>query len=236
MASRLTLFILLYLCCLTFVRAEPLVLAMPHFPPFTYLDEWGNPAGIGYQKVKQTLDKAGIDFRVEAVPNYGRALAETRRGNVDGFFIASQNDERDTVAEFSGRLMDNPWSWYYWRNNHQELCQQTITTIMNTNTHRWLKSQQCPQIKPSNTPDELVHLLLKQKVSAVFIAQVVMHKALLNAGLSQDYFAERVEINKPVGIYISHQKLKQSPALMSRIQRVIQTDTQAAQQTPTRTQ
>jgi len=222
MASRLTLFIWLNLCCLTLARAEPLVLAMPHFPPFTYLDEWGNPAGMGYQKVKQTLDKAGIDFRVEAVPNYGRALAETRRGNVDGFFIASQNAERDTIAEYSGGILNNPWSWYHWPENSQNLCQQAVTTILNTNTHRWLKRQQCRAIKPSNTPDELVHLLLKRKVSSVFVAQVVMHKALLNAGLSADHFSERVEINKPVGIYISHQTLKQQPELMLQVRRAIQ--------------
>lgn len=222
MASRLALSITLYLCCLLSASAETLVLAMPHFPPFTYLDEWGNPAGDGYQKVKQTLDKAGIAFRIEAVPNYGRALAETRLGNVDGFFIASQNKERDAVAEFSGRLMDNPWSWYYWPENGQNLCQQAVTTILNTNTHRWLKSNNCLLIKPSQTPDELVHLLLKRKVSAVFVAQVVMHKALQNAGLNSDHFSERVEINKPVGIYISHQTLKQQPKLMLQVRRAIQ--------------
>lgn len=202
-------------------QAEPLILAMPHFPPFTYLDEWGNPAGIGYEEVSHVLKKAKIDFTVEPVPNYGRALAETRLGNVDGFFIASQNAERDAVADFSGGMMDNPWSWYHWPDEQGDLCQQSIATILNTNTHRWLQARGCPLLYPEKTPQQLVQLLLKRKIHSVFIAREVMHKALTDAGIPLNHFAEQVEVIRPVGLYLSHKVIAADPLLMPTIRQVI---------------
>jgi hypothetical protein len=213
--------------------SQALTLAMPLFPPFTHQDEWGNPQGHGYLAVKQLLDRANIRFDVRIVPNYGRALAETRSGQVDGFFLASRNSQRDAIAEFSGAIVDNPWSWFSWSQPSATAtatppvppatptCSDTIATLINTNTHQWLSGRNCGRIYPVHSSDELVHLLLQRKVDRVFVSQPVMLSALQRAGVEAEHVHQQVETVRSFGLYLSHTLIRQQPQLMKRIQQVL---------------
>lgn len=207
-------------------ESRTLTLAMPLFPPFTHQDEWGNPQGHGYLAVKQLLERANIRFVVRVVPNYGRALAETRSGQVDGFFLASRNEQRDAVAEFSGAIVDNPWSWFSWSQTPTPTpktltCSDTIATLINTNTHQWLSGRNCGHIHPVHSSDELVYLLLQHKVDRVFVSQPVMLNALQRAGVTAEHLHQQVETVRSFGLYLSHTLIRQQPQLMERIQQLL---------------
>ncbi|MEI8638636.1 transporter substrate-binding domain-containing protein [Vibrio coralliilyticus] len=84
---------------------------LPDFPPYTTIDEQGKPTGIGIDKVLPILSSIGVEYTVTVSSNHGRALSELRKQRSDGFFMASQNEERDKYAVFSEPVMSNRWVW-----------------------------------------------------------------------------------------------------------------------------
>ncbi len=86
-------------------------LEVPEYPPFTKLEN-GQPSGMGLVKVEQILKRANVNYVItRVVPNHKRALENLKNGAVDGFFLASRNEERDADAVFSDKVMYNNWVW-----------------------------------------------------------------------------------------------------------------------------
>jgi polar amino acid transport system substrate-binding protein len=117
---------------------------LPVFPPYTF-EKDGKIQGIAVELVGQILKEAGIQYTIDLVPNYGRAIANVKIGLSDGFFLASQNSERDNIAVFSNPVTNNNWCWFYPVNSKLDpkdgefKANAKVGTILNANTHKWLK-------------------------------------------------------------------------------------------------
>ncbi|UXD86464.1 substrate-binding periplasmic protein [Thalassolituus hydrocarboniclasticus] len=209
--------LLLLLLCGNPAQARPLTLAMPYFPPYSYLNAEGQPDGTGVIRLQQLLTIAGIEYRIVPVPNYGRALAELEAGDVDGFFIASPNNKRSEYAHFFGPLMLNRWSWFYFVGKKPVLCQSPTVTIINTNTQYWLEQQGCGPLHTVHQAADLISLLTDGRVSAAFVARKVMREEIRRQGLPATLFTEQPELVQPFGLYIAHSVLQEQPALARKI-------------------
>jgi hypothetical protein len=136
--------ILLSVLCINVSYAN-LKLLMPDFPPYTF-KAGEHFSGIGFDKVKQIMDDTGIDYSVDIVTDYGRLVYSTKENLSDGFFLATQNKERDSFAVFTLPIMTNKWSWFTFAdsplnpNSADFINKAKIGTFINTNTHKWLQA------------------------------------------------------------------------------------------------
>ncbi|PKF61631.1 hypothetical protein CW745_09915 [Psychromonas sp. psych-6C06] len=207
--------------------ATSLRLVIPQFPPYTS-EEKGIFSGIGINLIDRVMKDIGIDYQLRVTPNYARALGEVVRGQADGFFLASENEQRNEVAVFSEPLLINHWSWFFAPNKQLDPTSNSfkstanVATIHGSNTHVWLTKQGYQSITKSNSGYMFPRLLLeKKRIDAVFLASVVFRKELEFYGYKSSDYVEVVEKSKPFGIYISKEYLKKYPDFMSKLNNAI---------------
>ncbi|WP_158224576.1 substrate-binding periplasmic protein [Agaribacterium haliotis] len=209
------------------VSAETLRLVFAEFAPYQYMHE-GQATGRGVTAIREIIERdLGLELSLDMYPNYGRAVKATEQGKADGFFLASQNSERDAIAEFSLPVMFNNWSWFFHRRNVLDNTQPQfhrmvrVATLLHTNTHKWLEKNSFRHIMPVMKPSLLPTLLELERVDAVFLAEVVFSAEVEALGLQADDFVQVVEVAKPFGIYISKRYLAEHPDFMSKLNAAI---------------
>lgn len=212
------------------ISAKPLNLVLPNFPPYSYSQNQ-QVKGIAVELVQPVLDKMGIEYQLTLVKDYGLAVNLVKTGMADGFFLASQNSRRDKIAQFSTPVMINRWCWYMLPNNKLNPKDKLnfrfnaeIGTIGKTNTERWLIKQGYPIKAAPVSSKALARLLLDRKINTAFVAEKVFDQAL---GFERHNVTKIVAIEKPFGIYISHDYLRQHPDFMLKLNQAIQSQSQA---------
>lgn len=200
-------FLITLLLFSTLLGKDTLHFVVPSFKPFTYREE-ETFQGIGIERVRSIFETLRIPITITLVPNYGRAVEETRSGRYDGFFAASQNEERDNVAHFCAPLFYNRWSWFHLQESTLKpqtpefLEKARIATHVNTNTHKWLKANDFSVAYATNL-SSLVPLLIKKKVDAIFLAEEVFNGLLEEADIAPYTIIQTIESTRPMGLYLS---------------------------------
>lgn len=201
-------------------------LVVPNFPPYTY-QENENVQGIGVEHIKDIFHSISTPFTIRLVPNYGRAVSEVREGKADGFFLASQNSERDSIAQFSEPVVVNNWCWFTPKGSSIDVYstqfkkEAKIATPLNSNTHQWLKENGYRIPFPVNNTDLYIKLIKRKKVDAIFIAEKVFLLQLAKEKTPVTTYSKKIEVSRDFGIYISHKTLEKNPQLMNKINSAI---------------
>ena len=208
-------------------HATPLRLVVPQFPPYTSESD-GDFSGVGIELIEQLMLDMEIEYQLRSTPNYARALGELIRGQADGFFLASENSQRNNVAVFSEPLLINHWSWFLAQDStippdsSAFKAMTKVGTIHGSNTNKWLIEHNYNVTSKANSAALLPVLLLdKKRVDAVFLASLVFRKELALHGYSSDKYIEIVEQSKPFGIYISKEYLENNPGFMEKLNSAI---------------
>lgn len=209
------------------VMAAPLRLAVPQFPPYTSMDN-GQFSGVGIELVDQVLKVLDQPYQYISVPNYARALAELRRGRIDGFFLASENEQRNLLAEFSEPLMINRWLWFMRPDDERDprsesfKRQAQVASLLGSNTSVWLLKHNYQVMMKASTIKELPPLLLRlNRIDAVFLAEKVFKQELTLQGYTEKDYRVVEQISKPFGLYISKSYIAHHPDFMSQLNEAI---------------
>ncbi len=227
MISRFFLLAVTLLISLKSYSFEDMFFIVPVFPPYTQLDSDSLPSGIGTDAVKQVLDSMGVNYTITISSNHGRALQEVRKQHSDGFFMASQNSERDKYAEFSEPLMSNRWVWVIRQENAQNFNpsdpmfkkRSTVASLLNTNTHHWLKVSGFTSVHAATSVRSLKDKLDSGTITAILIAEMTF---LDTVNQISDYEII-LEQEKEFGLYISKHFLSDNPGFMSKLNQAIRT-------------
>ncbi|MBN2429697.1 MAG: transporter substrate-binding domain-containing protein [Deltaproteobacteria bacterium] len=203
-----------------------IILAVPKFEPYTNIEN-EEIQGRGGTLVKIVLDNMEIRYSLKQVPNYGRAFKETENGRADGFFLATQNKERDNIAVFSEPVLFNRWSWFFtadrymdpWTPNFKTTA--LVGTALHTNTQLWLEKNGYQRINPILKFKKLPLLLTNKRLDAVFLSESVFLNSVSEAKLSSSRFKMKLQEEKPFGIYISKKFLKKNPGFMKQLNEAI---------------
>ena len=207
---------------------DTLELIIPNFKPYTYYQDH-EFKGIGVDKIKKIFALMNVPYSLSLAPNYGRAVDELKKGRVDGLFLASENEERNSIAEFSTPLMLNRWSWFLPQGSEMHPSHPSfklnanIATSLNTNTHKWLKRN---HYRVSYAPSDiraLPKMLIKKRINVVFLAERVFLESCKEQGVDPKVFIQIVEVEKPFGIYIAQAYLDRHPSFMKKLNEAIKT-------------
>jgi polar amino acid transport system substrate-binding protein len=225
--------IILLLCSAALVKSQTLfaddklVLAVPIFPPYAYIDEQQTLSGSGVEKVKQVLDAMGTNYVFKVVANHGVALDLMERGLVDGFFLATQNPARDKVGQMSAPVMYNTWSWFYLANSAlipsspEFQAKAKIGTRLNTNTYHWLLKNKYLIASHTNEASTLIHMLLNRRLDAVFLSADVFWYAYAEQGLDANLLEYEVQASLPFVCYFAKVYLTQYPGFMEKFNQLM---------------
>ena len=211
---------------LTEARAQPqLTVIVPNFPPYT-LKNNDQISGIGIELADKIFKQAGITVRYRIAPNYAKALHELEQGRADALLLASQNDERDNLAVFTKPLMINRWCWYLLNDSqlhpHDSNFKRDakISSHFKSNTHKWLIANGY-SVQPARQTNKLPQMLMRSRVDAVFLAELVFEAAMKQDKLNISQFKKHIEKEKPFGIYLSKNYLTKYPATLKSINKAI---------------
>lgn len=226
--NKKVLMLLAILISLTFTQAranEQLIVLVPNFPPYTF-EKNNKISGVGIELADKVFKKAGIKVHYRILPNYAKVLYELKQGRGDAALLMSKNVERDAIAVFTKPLMINRWCWYLPNtsqlNPHDNSFRNTamISSHFKTNTHKWLIANNY-QVNPVMELKTLPKMLMKSRVDAVFIAELVFEEAMKQDNIALNQFRKVVEIAKPFGIYISKKHLTTHPQTLQIINQAI---------------
>lgn len=204
---------------------DPLIFAVPQFPPYTYKEN-GKWQGKGFQLAIQALKTAQIDYKIRPVANYAQAFDQLKRDLVDGFFLASKNEARDNVAEFSAPVMVNKWNWYVSahivESPFSELFIQKyrVASHFKTNTHQWLVKHNY-QVEPVIELINIPTMLDKGRIDAVMLAQWVFEDAAAKTDVSTEQFRVYLHSSRDFGFYLSKKVTKANPSIMLKLNNAI---------------
>lgn len=198
-------------------------LIIPDYPPYTFKKD-GKIQGSGVEKVDKIMKEAGIKYSLEFRENYARVLKETVDGLADGFFLASQNADRDKAAVFSNPVFINRWCWFYPIDstliNPKDVNfkdKAKVGTILNSNLHQWLTKNGYKVTGSPTNAESLIKMLKADRINIVFSAESVFLDAISKLGEKPEQYKKVIQDEKPFGIYISKEYLKKNPDVMNKV-------------------
>jgi len=199
----------------------------PDFPPYTTVDSTGRNVGTGLDKIKPVLDSMGVTYTIEIGSNHGRALAELKSGRSDGFFMASQNKERDKYAVFSESVMINRWVWIVLSDQSNTFSSTPkpgylVASLLNTNTERWLTSSGFTLGHSADNIESLIAMLDSRQVNAVLVAEEVYNVRYKD----HPNYKVILQEEKEFGVYVSRIFLRRHPQFMEEFNRTIRMNRQ----------
>ncbi len=225
---RLVLCVLLYCSLMDKVMAKgELRFLMPDYPPYTY-QEQGQNKGIGYEAVATIMADLQLPFSVRLVPHFGRAAVDLQQNKVDGFFLATESAERNSMAEFSQPVLMIQWTWV-WLKQRSDLKpgaagfkhQAQVSAQTNSNAFHWLKEQHYQVTAGTTDIRGLLNLLKFKRVDAILLPELTIKTLMKQQGIDSELYNFQQEVNLPFAIYINKTYLKNNPGFMQKLNAAI---------------
>ncbi len=197
-----------------------------NFPPYAYKEN-DQIKGIGVELVAKIMRQAGVEYELELVPNYGRALHSITEAKSDGFFLASQNGERDAIAVLSLPVVINRWCWFIPADSKldpasaQFKAQARVGTHLHSNTQKWLIDANYTVTGAPSSIESLFEMSKRGRINAIFLSELVFYDAQKRAGQSGAGFTRIVHSERPFGIYISKDYLAKHPDFLAKLNKAI---------------
>ncbi|UZP67303.1 transporter substrate-binding domain-containing protein [Desulfovibrio mangrovi] len=190
-------------------------LATHNLSPYGCYDASGHFDGIAVRAVRYAFAEMGVILELRVVP-WKRAQYMFQTGDVDGFFAASKNDERDGLGVLSCTIADQQWSWYYLPHGgpvpSDSVFRQKarVASFHGANMLQWLHDEGYNVVASPPTTAELVELLERRRVDAVLANNLVMEELLRQRRNSESINVFVLKDN-PLGVYFSHSFLARYP-------------------------
>ena len=200
---------------------------MPDYPPYTY-QESGRNQGIGYEAVAAIMADIQQPFSVQLVPHFGRAIVELQQDTVDGFFLATESDERNKNAELSEPVLMIQWTWV-WLKQRTDLLPGSATFKLkaqvsaqtNSNAFRWLKEHHYQVTAGTSDIRGLLNLLKFKRVDAILLPELTIKTLMAEQEIDTALFNFQQEVNLPFAIYINKVYLQKHPEFMQQLNAAI---------------
>lgn len=232
MMNSLCKLLKIFICCGWVLAAEteakePLRMGMPDYPPYTYIQD-GSYHGFGYEAFVSIMADLQQDFKIVPEPNYGRAVKDMQNQVVDGLFLASENEERNKVAEFSAAVTYTGWSWVWLKQRSDlkpdsaEFKQNAVVSAqLNSNPYLWLMKQHYKVAGAPNNIRMLFTLLNSRRVDAILLPELTAKAVIQQEKLDPALYSIQLEIQRPFGIYISKAYIARNPEIMPKLNQAI---------------
>lgn len=196
-----------------------LVLNTDNRLPFHYLNNEKKLKGIAIELITCSLNKLGVRYEIKVMP-WSRAQESVKAGLEDGFFTASQNNDRDKYAQLSSIIVEQNWNWYLSKDitlppsTEEFKSEVKVSSWIGSKSLKWLKENNYKIMQPSKHNQELVKRLLSGRIDGVYASNIVFEKALKDADKDLTELNIVKGLYKPMGVYFSRKYLEKNPGFM----------------------
>lgn len=186
--------------------------------PYGCYTEDGRFDGYAIRVIRYALEKMDVRLELVVVP-WERAQYLARIGDVDGFFAASQNADRDSRGTMSAIIAEQKWNWYLLKSNPLDPTdpefkrKARVSSFIGANMLKWLQKNDYTVSSPPRTTDDLLSMLLFKRFDAALANNLVMDNLLEKRNLA--YLLKVYTLkNKPLGVYFSNDFLDEYPEFL----------------------
>lgn len=211
----------------TYVRADDIVLTLGskfEWAPY-HLDTGDGADGLAVRAAACIFARMNQPFMIQKMP-WSRAQLMTKNGGLDGFFAASQNEERDAYATLSDRFLPQSRRLYV-LSGKTELPPEGLTLAYAASSFRVAARHQSNALKTAEemgfqivlkpqSSEELLSLLLVGRVEAVVENELVFIAELQKAKMKEAAVKSLILGEKNMGVYFGHRFLRKNPAFLER--------------------
>lgn len=199
--------------------------------PYSYYDD-GAPMpykadetfkGLAVDVVRCAFDKMNQPFEIYVTP-WARAQHLAKKGEVDGFFAASQKDSRDKFAVISNVVAQQKWQWFWLKGqlmniNHPQFMEEgTIGGFRGANMLNWAEDVGYKRSVVTDDMEGLIQAFLKGRMD-VMIANKAVAEALLAKKNQLKNVVSQTAMNKPLSVYFTKEFLQDKPDFMDHFNR-----------------
>ena len=153
-----------------------------------------------------------------------RARQNVSRRIADGFFSSAPDNRVDGFAQLSAPLLAEKWYWYaldaqmlnrpIWDRDLR------IGSVLGSNSLTWLESRGIAVVQKVARLEQLIDLLLHDRIDLFLADENAMHSALAQQPLRP--LQQRFVRYSPLGVYFSHHFLQQHPDFLSSFNRQVE--------------
>ena len=192
-------------------QIKQVTLATQNLCPYGCYDENKNFDGCAVQVVKYALNKMNVGLKLVVAP-WIRAQLMVNEGKADGFFAASQSEERDQNGVQSALIAEQRWNWYMLRENPKDPRtddfkeKANVASFRGTNMLKWLRANKYSVIASPPTSEQLLYMLMIKRFDAMLANDMVMTDKIAKQNL-QGRFKVVPLLSKPLGVYFSNKFL-----------------------------
>ncbi len=202
-------------------------LATQEWSPYQYTTEDGQIHGLAIDRIRCALGMIKQPYQI-AFMEWSKAQLLVRRGDYDGFFLASRNTSRDKYAQISDIVAEQHWVLYSFQDIGKELFATmdykenvSVAATFGSAKWFWLKENGYQVDKYPKDSRRLVDLLLERKVSAILETREVMEEELLRRGIKPDSLSQ-IELNrKELGVYFGNDFIGRNPGFLERFNKAL---------------
>ena len=206
--------------------SKQITAGFPEFPPYTFTEN-NKPSGIGIEMLQKLNTSLELDIELVPVNTYGNGIRRLKQHKIDFFLLATQNSDRDKLAQFSEPLVINRWSWFSLKGNVFEYntpksrSELRVATYDHSNTHKWLLSQHFIHIYATTDISAMLRQLKNGRIDAIFLSEQVLLETLKQSETPLDDLSVTLQVARPMGIYVNHKWLEQHPNFMPKLNKAI---------------
>ena len=225
--SKLFLGLVLAVLGPVFLYPEPRIqLATHDQAPLSYLDDRGVPVGSAVRPVEWALEAMGWKYDIQVVP-WNRAQSMVKNGTCDGFFAASQSEDRDLYASASEPIGYQTTNWYLLKGNRLDPRtpdfkeKASVAGYQGSNMLSWLRTQGYKVSGTPPDPDQLFTMLALGRFDACLANEYNLHDFLAKNRSSKDLFRAVVKDSTPLYVYLSKKFLAAHPRFLAQFNKYL---------------
>lgn len=204
--------------CISAFAVEKITLTTQDWAPYQIYEN-GALSGFAVDIVSCALEKMKQPYEIEVYP-WRRAQRMVELELADGFFTASQNEERDKYATISEVVAEQHWNWYLLKESPLNLSDASfkkeakVAAMLGSNMLTWLKKSKYKEVGSSIDTEMLISDLLEKRYDAILANELVAKEVMQQMYIFEDQFQVHMFKNKPLGVYWSNKFLKDRPGFL----------------------
>lgn len=215
----IVLLLLLASPCLSLAKnPDTIRLATHNLCPYGCYDMTDRFDGHAIRVIRYALDKMEISLNIVVVP-WERAQYLTWKGEVDGFFAASQNAKRDEKGVMSAIVAEQTWTWYLLKDNPLDPNSAdfkrlaSVGSFHGANMLKWLKENDYNVVATPPDTNFLTDMLMAGRMDALLANNQVMGE-IIRAHRLEGIFKSVTCKHKPLGVYFSMEFIEKHPGFI----------------------
>ncbi|WP_448548971.1 substrate-binding periplasmic protein [Thalassotalea fusca] len=186
--------------------------------------------GIAVRAVSCILTRINQPFQINKMP-WARVQIATQHGQLDGFFAASQNNERDTYATLSDLFIPQQRVFYFNKRMLKHTAESydidfikkhvKVSARNGSNALHSIESSGFMVESHPNTQHQLLNMLDTGRIEAVLENSLVFESLIKESNKDMADYLQVTYQMKNMGVYWSHKYLTDNPEFLARFNRNI---------------